>query len=88
MKTILGTEIPENTRGVLYICVLYSDRIEVIKEFIFDYAGQTLELYANYPNPESQVAMGSTYEELCEELEDLHQRMQNPLWIEQLHECI
>ena len=63
MKTILNKEIPQSTRGILYLCKYnYNDStIKVEHEVLFDFAGSALEAYANIPNPESQLVTGVTY---------------------------
>lgn len=88
MKTILGTELTENIRGILYLCYLSNHQIEVKKELFFDNCTQALMAYANIPNPASQVVLGNSFEELCTNLEDLHEDMKNPDWIKELEECI
>ncbi len=83
MKTLLGTELPETTRGVFYICELHSNSITVIQEFISDNSFEMLEKYANTRNPESQLAIGKTWEELNDVLDALHRDMANPAWCEE-----
>lgn len=89
-KTILGTEIPENIRGVLYLCK-FDPKIPSIKvevEILRIFAWEALELYANIPNPESQLVTGKTYEELIRNLEILHKNMQDPVWLGELSNCL
>lgn len=92
MKTILGTEIPETTRGVLYLChfdfLADPYRLDVMREILCDSASTALELYANIPNPPSQLATGKTYKKLCEELELLHSNMTKKEWLDDLANCI
>jgi len=90
MKTILGTEIPKGIRGVVYLCHYNRSKpsITVLKEILCQKAGEALNLYANIRNPESQVALGATYEDLCIELEKLHKNMYNIKWLENLGECL
>jgi hypothetical protein len=88
MKTILGTEIPETTRGILYLCKFTRNKLKVIHEVFFTKAWMALEAYANIPNPESQVIMGKTYEELIENLAILHKDMKNPDWLKELSDCL
>ena len=47
-----------------------------------------LEVYANIPNPESQLATGGTHEQMCEKLEKLHKRMKDKIWLKDLSECL
>jgi hypothetical protein len=88
MKTILGTEIPENIRGILYLCNFNYEKlsIKVIKEILCEKAGDALHLYAEIPNPPSQVVLDETYEGLCNQLEFLHLHMKDKKWLKQLSE--
>jgi hypothetical protein len=88
MKTILGTEIPENIRGVYYICHYnyLENSITVLNEVLCSFAHMALNLYAEIPNPESQLAMGNSHEQLCEELERLHKNMKDKKWLKELSE--
>jgi len=88
MKTILGTEIPENIRGILYLCDYdhYRNTITVFKEILCEKAGDALHLYAEIPNPPSQVVLDETYEGLCNQLEFLHLHMKDKKWLKQLSE--
>lgn len=90
MKTILGTEIPETFKGILYLCEFDYEKlsIKVIKEILCENAGFALSLYAEIPNPESQLVMGKTYEELCMKLEELHKNMKDKEWLEELSNCL
>ena len=90
MKSILGTEIPERTRGVLYLCKFDPEipSIKVAAEIFRDNAWEALELYANIPNPESQLVTGRTYEGLIYNLELLHKNMKDPAWLKELSECL
>lgn len=90
MKTKLGTEIPKDARGILYLCK-YNRRepsIKVFHEIFFRNAFDALQAYANTPNPESQMASGETYEELCIDLEYLHKCMDNIDWLIELGYCL
>lgn len=90
MKTIKGREIPEDIRGVLYLCRYDYEgpSIKVLREMGFDNVGDAMMHYAEIPNPESQLATGETYEELCENLEELHQNMQDKKWLEELGDSL
>ena len=88
LQTILGTDIPVETRAVLYLCILYEKHIEVKHEMLFNSVGEGFNAYANIPNPESQLAYGKTFDELIKSLHLLHENMKKSEWIEQLHECI
>ena len=84
IKTLLGTTIPETTRGILYLCHFIDGTITVTNEVLCDSAGLALNLYAEIPNPESQVVMGKTHEELIANLTILHENMKNEYWLKQL----
>lgn len=88
LQTILGEDIPVTTRGIVYLGVLTKKKLNVKKTLMFDNAGDALNAYSNIPNPESQVVLGKTFDELIQELHKLHSRMQNQKWIDQLWECI
>lgn len=88
MKTLLNNDVNFTTRGVLYLCELKNDELRILNDVQFHSAAHALEAYANIRNPESQLALGSTYEELCDELMKLHERVFDPIWIEQLKESI
>jgi len=90
MKTITNQDIPEETRGIVYFCVLNVEHetLEVLRAVLFAEAFDALQAYANTPNPESQMATGGTYEELLENLEILHQNMHDQEWIKRLIECV
>ena len=84
MKTILGTEIPTNIKGVLYLCEFDGTSLEVKREILFESSFDALECYANIPNPESQLATGKTYDILSYELNCLHRNMKDPEWLKEL----
>jgi hypothetical protein len=88
MKTILGTEIPEYIRGILYLCHYdyVKNTLTVIKEILCERAFDALNLYAEIPNPESQVIFDETYEGLCNQLEVLHLHMKDKEWLKELSE--
>ena len=92
MKTILGTEIPVETRGILYLCNYTYNKedstLEVVREILCNSAFETIELYANIPNPESQVATGKTFEDLVKELTSLHKYMTDKKWLEELNDYL
>jgi hypothetical protein len=86
MKTYLGKEISEDTRGVLYLCKYdyQYNTMEVIYERLFKSSFEALNAYANIHNPESQLATGETIQELEVELKKLHSRLDDPEWVERL----
>ena len=90
MKTVLGTVIPKDIKGILYLCRYnYNEKkLNVVNEILCQTAFEALELYANIPNPESQMASGKTHDEFICDLKLLHNKMKDPLWIEKLEECI
>ena len=90
LKTILGTDIPVTTRGILYLCD-YNYRtcsLKVLREMLFDEAFDALNAYANIPNAESQVAMGGSFDELIREVNALHQKMHDHKWLKQLGDTL
>jgi hypothetical protein len=86
MKTLLEKEIPENIRGIVYLCHFdyQSLTLTVQKEIQCQESFVALTLYAEIPNPESQLVMGGTYDELIKELELLHKNMLDPKWLKEL----
>jgi len=90
MKTITNQTIPEETRGIVYFCLLDAEHetLEVLRTVFFEEAFDALHVYANTPNPESQLITGDTYKELLENLEILHQNIHNQEWIKRLIECV
>lgn len=88
MKTLLNNDVKFTTRGLLYLCELKNDELRILNEVQFRSAAHALEAYANIRNPESQLALGSTYEELCDELMQLHESVFDPIWIKQLKETL
>jgi hypothetical protein len=90
MKTLLGTEIPETTRAVFYVCKFNHEQpsITVVAEQLFDNAQLGFDTYANTPNPESQIVLGRDYEQLVDELIKLHWQMQQEKWLEDLADSL
>jgi hypothetical protein len=88
MKTILGHKIPTFIRGIVYLCNFDGKSISVFREILCPIASDALWIYANAPNPSSQLVTGKTYEELCEHLEILHKNMKDEKWLEELANSI
>ena len=90
MKTKLGTEIKEDIRGILYLCKFHNtDKpLEVVNEILFTKATGALHAYANIPNPESQLILGKTYEEVFLGLTMLHKNMEDVKWLNELEDCL
>ena len=90
MNTILKTKIPKNIRGILYLCKFDREKltIKVEREILCSNAFDALNLYAEIPNPESQLVTSPTYEGLCESLEILHKNMKDKTWLKELSECL
>jgi len=86
LQTITGSDIPINTRGILYLCFYDRDKetIQVVKEMFFETPTSAMMAYANIPNPESQVVIGETYDKLISDLHKLHERMQDKEWLYEL----
>jgi len=90
LQTILGTDIPINTRGIVYLCRFdeASLTLDVTGEIICEKSYDALNLYANIPNPESQLAMGDTFDEFIITLHKLHKDMKNTAWLKELAETL
>jgi hypothetical protein len=90
MKTLLGNEIPETIKGIVYLCDFDHDKLVIttIAEIMCEQASIALNLYAEIPNPASQLAMGGTHHEFCKELERLHHNMKDRTWLKNLSECL
>lgn len=89
MKTttsLLGTPIPEGTRGLLYLCKYnYSDHsLKVVAEKFFLQPFEALESFANIPNPESQLALETKQESFDDAVTRLHDNMGSPEWRKEL----
>jgi hypothetical protein len=90
LQTLLGTDIPTNIRGILYICRFSSTTpsITVIGEKLCEDAGLALMYFANTPNPESQLITGKTYDDLIKNLHRMHAQMQDTKWLNELSEYL
>lgn len=86
MKTFLGEPIYDDTLGIFYLCKYEYNppRITVLREIQHDNPYDTLEMYSNIPNPESQMASGNTQEEFFKELQELHDKLNDANWVKQL----
>ena len=87
MLTKKGVYVSESVRGIVYLCSL-EEKLIVNNELLCDSAFEALNLYANIPNPESQLVQGKTHEELVENLLLLHENMEDPEWLEELRDCL
>jgi hypothetical protein len=90
LQTKLGVDIPIDTRGILYLCVYdrRNNSINIVKEILFKNSFNALNAYANIHNPESQLVTGNTYNELIQNLQSLHKRMDNEQWLRDLAEYL
>ena len=88
LQTYLGTDIPLETRAILYLCDLTENNLEVVKEIMFDNQYEGLEAYANIRNPESQLMYGNTYNELIRSVHQLHGAIPTKRFIDMLKESI
>ena len=88
LNTLMGTEVPITTRGILYLCEIEGDVLNVKGELITDEAFNALEAYANIPNPESQLVIGKSFDELMIKLNRLHDCMKSPEWVEELRQTL
>jgi len=86
MRTHLNQFIPDNTRGIVYLCDFTHEppTIKVTKELLFTSSYDALEAYSNIPNPASQIVRGADKESLYKELTALHANLNNPKWVESL----
>lgn len=90
MKTLLNNDIPEGTKGLVYLCDYdYSTRrLTPLRAVFFENEMDALDFYANTPNPPSQLAMTSEEHTFEEEIEILHEEMCDPEWQEQLADTL
>jgi hypothetical protein len=92
MKTILGREIPKTIKGIVYLChfnqMVDPPVLTVFRDILCERIFDAFTIYAETPNPPSQLVYGNTYEELCEQLEILHKNMKDEKWLEELAESI
>lgn len=89
MKTKLGKEIEPWVRGIVYLCD-FSDRqtLKVTGELLFYNHLDALTAYSEIPNPESQIVIGKTHEDILVGMERLHASMSDPKWLNELSESI
>jgi hypothetical protein len=92
LQTILGTDIPVETRSILYLCKLRrgatGNKLVVVGELFFNSKFEGLEAYANIPNPESQLITGNNFDDLIRNLHTQHSLFEKEEWLEQLIESI
>ena len=88
LQTLDGIEVELTTRGILYICELSDEGIEVGRSIQFESSFDALNAYANTRNPESQLITGETYDELIKNMHTLHGMMKKESWLEMLRESI
>jgi hypothetical protein len=90
LKTILGTEVPLKTKGILYLCEFdYKTlTLKVGREIFFESISEAFDAYANIFNPESQLVYGKTFDKLIIELDKLHKNIENKEWLKELNECL
>ena len=87
---IQGDIIPQGIKGIIYLCKYTHAQegkeanLEVQNILYFSSPGMALQAYANIPNPESQVAFETKESSFKDELEKLHQKMNNQEWVNQL----
>lgn len=90
LKTIDGKDIELTTRGIVYLCrfTRNPNRLDVVQSIQFSSASWALNAYSNIPNPESQLIIGKTYNELIKANENLRKKIHTKEWLEQLDECL
>ncbi len=86
LKTLLGTDIPLDTRGIVYLSEYIRSplKLKIVQEIFFESSFDAITAYSNIPNPESQVVMGKTFDKLIEENEQLKRKIIDPEWLLQL----
>lgn len=89
-KTFLGKTIPEDTRGILYLCKYDNEEntILVFYEMFFTCTFKALTWYAEVRNPESQLMTGKTYEDLIKKVDQMKKNLVNPSWLKELSESL
>ena len=70
------------------MCHFRNMTFEVTGEVLCDDAHQALDLYANIPNPESQLVTGKTFDELITNLHQLHKDIKDPIWLMELKDTL
>ena len=88
LQTLDGNDVELTTRGILYLCDLSDNGLQVIKSVQFESAFDALNAYSNIPNPESQLITGKDYDDLIKNMHSLHGMMQKESWLEMLRESI
>jgi len=88
LKTILGTNIPITTRGILYLCSFKDNKLTVMGERLYESSWDALQAYANIPNPESQLVSGKTFDDLIANMSKLHEDIYDVEWLKELSECL
>ena len=88
-ENINGTN-SKSIRGVLYLCQFDHDKLEikVIRELLFEKPWDTLLAFVEIPNPESQMACGTSYNKMCSDLLKLHDNMNDKEWLKELSNCL
>lgn len=90
VERIQTNVIPKDVRGIVYLCEINKEKtaIEVTQVLLFDTEFWALESYANIPNPASQVVTADSYDKLCKQLQELHEKMESVAWLKGLLQCI
>ncbi len=90
MKTFLGNPINQETLAILYLCDYdYAKQtITVTDETQFTRTFDCLLVYANTPNPASQMTSGKDRIAFEKNLNKLHARFNDPEWVKELSEYI
>lgn len=98
LQTILGTDVPLETRSILYLAeiqylpldslAINKPRIKITKEIFFKNRWDGINAYSNIPNPASQLIEGNTYDELIKNMHTMHKHLNDPEWVDSLIECL
>lgn len=88
MKSLLGTNVPQAAKGILYICDFDGDQIVATGEMFFKDKMTCLHYYAEIRNPESHMVAGDSHDELVRKHQGLVSRFNTPEHIEELRATI
>lgn len=91
MKLVNIDQVPAGTKAIFYICKFHHQpelRLELKRVAFYNSVALGLDIYANFPNPESQLITGETREELTEALEIFGKQMVHEEWLDMLNQSI
>lgn len=84
MKDLLGVNISENMRGIIYFCDFnyVNNTVKILLALKMSSVAVAIDFYDDLGQSSYQLAVGDTYEELCDSLTALHRNLKNPRWIQ------